>query len=209
MTSLLVNVRERTAAVAQAPHAVEAITDAARWRSRRFILRSWNPSGASPWHIACSLRVVHKGGRLRPIGNLSCPLLAALLLCTAGCSLVAVRHPPPGPLAADPAADCTTSRVAPVLDVAGGVLFTSLAAFGVGLTTCSHDPHEFLDLCPSNKAGPVAFMVGTAATAGLLFWSAADGFKNTAKCREVLRQQQACIGGDAASCNALRTRTPQ
>ncbi|HEY6909096.1 MAG TPA: hypothetical protein VI356_06990 [Myxococcales bacterium] len=146
---------------------------------------------------------------MRSIVNPLCPLLAALLFCAAGCSFMAVRRPPPGPLAADPAADCTTSRIAPALDVAGGVLFTSLAAFGLGLTTCSHDPHEFLDLCPSNKAGPVAFTVGMAASAGLLFWSAADGFKNTGRCREVLRRQQGCIGGDAASCDALRTRTTQ
>ena len=113
----------------------------------------------------------------------------ALLTITAACSFIGVRGPLSGPIEPKPPLDCTTSRVAPALDVAL--------------------PLGFLIAVPksaSNEGSAKALAILTVVVAGVGIGSAVYGFTKTGQCDALVDWQERCLGGDAASCNALRMR---
>jgi len=95
----------------------------------------------------------------------------ALVILLSGCSLVLLDKPPPGdgPL---PDGSCTTSKAAPLLDVAG-VPLGLLAALASQIQL-------FEEVDPAER---VAGAVGGVAMAGVSGYSAVSGFKSTSACR--------------------------
>ena len=74
-------------------------------------------------------------------------LLAAALVGSCGCSFIAVRRPPPPPVAPDVPLECTQSRVPPALDTAGaigtpivGFAMWGLCTFTSAMQSWSSDP---------------------------------------------------------------------
>ena len=115
-----------------------------------------------------------------------------------GCSLIGVRGPPPASADGRPP-DCTTSRVAPALDVSAGAPLLALGLIGaLNATTCTHDPNTYFDLCPTDKGAATRNSMLVAAAGGVLLYSAIHGFRATGACRAA----RACAAGDAAGCVA-------
>ncbi len=116
-------------------------------------------------------------------------ILAAALALGCGCSLIAVRRPPPSPVAPDAPLECTQSRVAPALDTAGAVAtpivgFTmwGLCSFVSAMQSWSSDPTRLK--CSQLLWGTV---FSTAAYTG----SAVYGYHATGDCRRLAEQRRA------------------
>jgi hypothetical protein len=115
-------------------------------------------------------------------------LVAAALVAGCGCSLAAVRRPPPAPAPPDVPLECTQSRVAPALDTAGaigapilGLTTWWLCAVTSAMQSWSSDPKRL-------NCGVVlgATLVSTAAYTG----SAVYGYRATAECRRIAEQRR-------------------
>lgn len=115
-------------------------------------------------------------------------LVAAALVGSCGCSFVAVRRPPPAPVAREVPLECTESRVAPALDTAGaigtpilGLTMWGLCAFAQVMQSWSSEPkHLNCDLVLG------ATVLSTAAYTG----SAVYGYRTTAACRRLAEQRR-------------------
>lgn len=134
-------------------------------------------------------------------------LLAAALVGACGCSFVAVRRPPPAPVAPGTAVACTQSRVAPVLDTAGAImtpvaggLLWFLCAVTASMNSWGSDPNRI-------DCGPVLWgtILSTAAYTG----SAVYGYHVTGECRRLAQRfPPAMPGGGAPTGAALRPAPP-
>ncbi len=121
------------------------------------------------------------------------PLLAAALVGSCGCSFIAVRRPPPSPVAPDAQLECTQSRVAPALDTAGaigtpivGFAMWGLCTFTSAMQSWSSDPSHL-------KCGHVLWgtILSTAAYTG----SAVYGYHVTGDCRRLAEQRRTTAPG--------------
>lgn len=74
--------------------------------------------------------------------------------------------------------DCTTSRVAPVLDLVGAAV-VMLGGLGLWSFQCGGD--EGFDGCYGDNA---IIPIAGAAAAGIYVWAAVEGFQRSATCRE-------------------------
>jgi hypothetical protein len=106
-------------------------------------------------------------------------LVAALGIATSGCSLVAVRRPPP--VTAEKAPECTQSRLAPGLDTAGaitsalvGVTLWGLCEYTTAISSWGSEPSH-------PNCGAVLW--GGALSAAAYTGSAVYGFRATGECR--------------------------
>lgn len=118
-------------------------------------------------------------------------LLAAAIVGTCGCSFIAVRRPPPSPLAPGAALECTQSRVAPVLDTAGaigtpvvGVAIWGLCSFASSMQTWSSDP---------SRLNCGALLWGTILSTATYTASAVYGYQATADCRRLAQQRRTTL----------------
>lgn len=119
---------------------------------------------------------------------------AALALACGGCSFVAVRRAPPAPLAPDAPLECTQSRVAPALDVAGAVAtpVLGLTAWGVcsiveSMQSWSSDP---------KRLGCGAFLWGGILSAAVYTGAAVYGFHETGTCRRLVAERAPAPGAE-------------
>ena len=103
-----------------------------------------------------------------------CGVLGSVLLLS-GCSMALVDRPPPGdgPLARG---TCSTSAMAPVLDLSGAAFWGF--AGGVNLAAGLSDERETGHV--THEATGVAALL----IAGVYTYSAVGGFKRTSACRE-------------------------
>lgn len=115
-------------------------------------------------------------------------LLAAALVGSCGCSFVAVRRPPPQPLAPDVPLECTQSRVAPALDTAGaigtpilGLAVWGLCSFTSAMQSWSSDPKRL-------NCGAVVW--GTVLSTAAYTGSAVYGYHATGECRRLAEQRR-------------------
>ncbi len=120
-------------------------------------------------------------------------LLAAALVGSCGCSFIAVRRPPPPPVAPDAPLECTQSRVAPALDTAGaigtpivGFAIWGLCTFTSAMQSWSSDPSHL-------KCGQVLW--GTIFSTAAYTGAAVYGYHATADCRRLAEQRRATVPG--------------
>jgi hypothetical protein len=139
------------------------------------------------------------------VSHRSTPALAWLLAGTA-CSWVTVVRPPQGPVGRDEKLACTTSVAAPVTDTVLSVVGiggggTALVAGTLAASQC--DAATCFILAPGGivLAAAGALVLG----AGVMeAFSAAYGFGETSRCRELGHAQLACTSGVEPSCALLR-----
>ena len=105
-----------------------------------------------------------------------CGVVGSVLLLS-GCSLAFVNRPPPGdgPL---PRGTCSTSAVAPVLDVSGAAFWGFMS--GWILVDVVNDEPQPANSYVTNEAASVMSLLIT----GAYTYSAVRGFKSTSECRE-------------------------
>jgi len=117
----------------------------------------------------------------------------ALLLGQSGCSLVFLKAPPE-PLG-DPRLppDCSTSRVAPVLDILCAV---------VGFTYLGAAVAMYGEMDPSGEGTYpyIGMGVAGAALGSLCAYSASEGSTRAARCRDLVALQRRCAAGEVAAC---------
>ena len=124
------------------------------------------------------------------------PLVAAALVSTCGCSFVAVRRPPPAPVAPDVPLACTESRVAPALDTAGAIGTPILGLTMWGLCTFASVMQSWSSEPKNLNCGLVlgATVLSTAAYTG----SAVYGYRATNACRRLAEQRRMTAPGPEA-----------
>jgi len=106
----------------------------------------------------------------RTVGIKMAMLLAvSLVATTSGCSLLFVNGPPPEGISA--ARGCTTSNVAPVLDMGAAALW--------GIATVAGEVVDGDETATRATAGVITAIYGT---------SGIVGFGKTSRCREAIRE---------------------
>lgn len=129
--------------------------------------------------------------------------LLALVLLSSGCFSAHMR-PPPRDIA-DPKArvNCTASPVLPLLD---GVCAVSLGLLSGGLVRAAVEapPCDGMGPCFSPAAEWTgAVLVGVPAVMCGIF--AVEGARKASRCAKLEKMNTACIGGDEAACERLRS----
>jgi hypothetical protein len=133
----------------------------------------------------------------------------ACLLASTACSWVTVVRPPQGPVERDEKLTCTTSVAAPVTDtvlsvvgIAGGG--TALLSGTLAATQCDAATCFIMEPWGIVLAAAGALVLG----AGVMeAFSAAYGFGETSRCRDLGHAQLACVSGVEPSCALLRNGT--
>jgi hypothetical protein len=139
-------------------------------------------------------------------------LFLCLLLGGTGCSWIGMTRPPEPPVEPSPPVTCTTSRLAPSLDLAGAVIFgvpgVITSVYGIAAPVCSGwcllEPQSGADKAAIISVGLV--MTGIAVAQA---FAAADGYGSAARCEEVKAWQLGCVSGVEPSCAALRKLPPK
>jgi len=131
--------------------------------------------------------------------------LAAVLTMTPGCSWVFVARAPDLPTAPDVPAGCTRSALLPALDVAGGAVggLLGILLFAMAVTTpvaADCPANDSSCLTPTDRTGLIAASAGTLALGALAAFSAAYGFSETERCREIAGWQAGCLSGFEDDC---------
>jgi hypothetical protein len=134
--------------------------------------------------------------------------LAGALASTA-CSWVAVVRPPQGPVDKDEILTCTTSVAKPVTDtvlsvigIAGGG--TALVSGTLAASQCDAATCFIMEPWGIVLAAAGAIVLG----AGVMeAFSAAYGYRETSRCRDLGQAQLACVSGVEPSCDQLRSRS--
>jgi hypothetical protein len=130
----------------------------------------------------------------------SLAVVVSLFLAT-GCSFVAVRGPASPRPDINSTVECTSGRVAPLLDSVVGASLLSLGALGtLTSASCNRDPNSFVSLCPADKSSALTTSLVLAAVGGVYLWSALHGFNEVRECRDVLALQHECVAGNPAAC---------
>jgi hypothetical protein len=133
----------------------------------------------------------------------------ACVLASTACSWVTVARPPQGPVEKDEILTCTTSMAAPVTDTVLSVIGiggggTALVSGILGASQC--DAATCFILAPGGivLAAAGALVLG----AGVMeAFSAAYGYRETSRCRDLGQAQLACVSGVEPSCDQLRSRS--
>ena len=134
----------------------------------------------------------------------SCVLAAftavcSLALMTASCSALFMTKPRQPVAVPTVPVDCTTSRVAPVLDVLGVTYFFFNGLYWIARTECT--PLGSTDCASSDKKLGGALL--SAALAGAYAASAYSGFTNVNRCEAIKDLNAHCMGGDGGACHKL------
>jgi hypothetical protein len=126
-------------------------------------------------------------------------------LSTGGCSWVAVRRPPMGPIAPEPQLDC--GSVAPVADAGAAMLlsFVVMPYVAFNISSC-RDARGFDRWC-LDSGDKAKVLAATAAIALPLALSAAHGYAATSDCRQVKQLQVDCVNGADSACLQLSERS--
>jgi hypothetical protein len=127
--------------------------------------------------------------------------MVAALLLTSGCSFLSVRKAPPLPLRSPPQqVSCTSSRVAPAVDLTLGVVASLISVPLLGAR----------DSCPPNEfcidvATPIFQLIGAGfLTLGVVdLLSSGYGFVQTGDCAKIVDWVQACNAGNQEACSRL------
>jgi hypothetical protein len=133
-------------------------------------------------------------------------LLASLSLCTllalaaSGCSFAFVRGPPDRPIALDAKLECSTSRSAPVADLAAGI--GSFVLAGVLQNLPQRSPPN-INPVEGSEIAPVFVGLGVVWVASSLF-----GFVKSNSCLDAMKAQRACFAGQAEACRLLQEAAP-
>lgn len=113
--------------------------------------------------------------------------VAALVALASGCSLVAVRGPPHGPIPDDVPLECTESRTAPVFDTAGAILTPLLGLSMWAMCEYTNSMQSWAS--DPQRQNCAALGWGTAIGTGLYAGSAVYGFRETNACRRVAAER--------------------
>ena len=127
--------------------------------------------------------------------------IASLILVSVlpGCSFVLVRGGPSPPVDPNKDFECTTSPVAPAVDVALAVL--SGGGGAVALATAPHSPCSDYSCIGGDAVkglGVAGLVVGAVYLASGVY-----GFVKTTGCKESLAAQRACLDGNRSMCVRL------
>lgn len=128
--------------------------------------------------------------------------ISAAIACasTSGCSWAFMTRPPEVVSAPDHPLDCTTSRVAPVLDT---ICVGSFIVEGFLLATAQDCALAGSQSCFSAgaKTGGLVLLAGLGLLCGL---SASSGYHYAARCEQKKELNALCMTGDQATCRRLR-----
>jgi hypothetical protein len=129
----------------------------------------------------------------------------ACLLATSACSWITVAKPPAGPVDRGEKLTCTSSVAAPVTDTVVGSAALLFGATGVGAGAAGLGCD--VSTCWIQEPVAVAYLTLGVALVGVAVmeaFSAAYGYGQTARCRELEQAQLACVSGVEPSCASIR-----
>jgi hypothetical protein len=119
-------------------------------------------------------------------------LIAAALALSVGCSWIAMKGPPEGPVSAGRPPACTSSRLAPVIDL----LSAPMAGFLVGIVAWAAAGGDVLGESDGGAA-PTGLAAGMI-TGGVLVAASISGFGKARGCRKAVADYYTAIGPGAA-----------
>lgn len=129
-------------------------------------------------------------------------LLVALLQAASGCSWAFMQRPPEVVPTPQYPVECTSSKVAPVLDAICAGYFVANGIFWAAEKSC--DQASIYESCAESDAKTTGVLL-SAGLAVLCAASASSGFTTAGKCQEVKNQNVMCITGDEAACLKLNS----
>jgi hypothetical protein len=132
--------------------------------------------------------------RLRP------PHLSIVIAFTTGCSFIFMDRPREPVAVPNYPIECTSSRVAPALDVVGTTYFVVNSIVILSRPDCGSAGLGESCIDGGVKAGATLLSTALAAT---FVASAVSGFKSAARCEKVKDLNAQCITGSAAACRQL------
>jgi hypothetical protein len=133
--------------------------------------------------------------RLYPGRIAGLSMLPLIIAAASGCSFVFVRGAPGRPIAPDAKLECTTSRAAPVADLAAGI--GSFVLAGVLQNRPPRTPPN-INPVEGSEVAPVFVGLGVVWAASSVF-----GLVRSNSCLDALEAQRACFAGQAEACRLL------
>lgn len=142
----------------------------------------------------------------------SLAILLALTLHTTGCSWAFLTPAPKLPISPTPPVHCSRGKALPIVDtvisVASGVDGAALLVLAAATpATCTYSYYGYSCAEP-NRALMYGIGAASLAAAAMTAFSAAYGYSEVGRCREVTNLQTACVSGQEDSCRRLFVLPP-